>query len=81
MAKLPIQVTSLGVNSDPLGQKYHIYFLSIYNSKKLFLGDNILTENLSEAIETDDMSEAVETLGELLGDEDFLEYLEAELCL
>ena len=77
---LPPQLTSFGVGSDKLGDMFHIYFLSAHTAKKLYLGEDVLTEDLSEALQTDDMKFIVEELGNLLSDDVFMEYLAGELC-
>ncbi len=76
---LPAQLTSFGVGSDKLGDYFHIYFLSVHTTKKLFLGKDELTEDLSKALITDDMQFITEELGNVLADDDFMKYLEEEL--
>ncbi len=81
MAQLSINVTSFGIGSDNLGDKFHIWFLSLHNAKKLYYGDECVTEELNEALTTDDINFAIEELKSLLDDQDFLDYLEAEVVL
>jgi len=68
-------LTSFGVEKNIKTNLYRIYFLS--GTLKLFLGDNIVTENASEALETDDVSFAFDELGNIMSDKDFIEHLES----
>lgn len=62
-----------------MGDFFHIYFFSLHNMKKLYLGDECLTENLTEALTSDDMAFITNELNTLLHDEEFMSYLEANL--
>ena len=81
MANLPLNVTAFGIGSDKLGDKFHIYFLSVHNARKLYLADGELTEDLSQALQTDDMNFIAGELATLISDDDFMEYLESEMVL
>lgn len=70
-----MKLTSFGVEQNLKTKQYRIYFLS--DTLKLFLGDEILTENSDKALETDDFSFAFEELTKLMNDEDFMEHLES----
>ena len=79
MANLPLNLTGWGVQSDVLGDKFCIYFLSVHNARKVYLGTECVTENLDDALWSDDMSFVVEELHTLLNDQEFLDYLEGEM--
>ena len=81
MATIPINITSFGIGSDNLADNFHIWFLSVHNAKKLYYGDECVTENISDALTTDDINFATEELSNLLKDQEFLNYLEAEVVL
>ena len=76
---IPLNITSFGVNSDKLGDEYFIYFFSIHSNNMLYLGDGELTHDLSRALKSDDMQFITEELGKLLGDDEFMNYLEMEM--
>ncbi len=78
---LPLNITSFGVNSDKLGDKFFIFFFSIHSNNMLYLGDEELTHDLSKALKSDDMQFITEELGNLLQDEMFMEYLEGQMVL
>jgi len=80
MPELPFGLSSFGVGSDNLGEVFHLYFISVSSSKKVYLGDDCLTEDLSEAITSDDMRFIIDELNTLLADKDFLLYLTDELA-
>jgi len=69
-------MTGAGVEPDWSGDKYRIFFSSIYNSKKFYLGDDEVVEDPDKAIESDDIKSAINELSTLLQDDEFLEYLE-----
>ena len=75
---LPSAVTGMGIESDIFGDNHVIYFFSVYNSRKLYLGDGCLTPNLADAMANDSMADTVEALGGLLEDREFMEYMEGE---
>ena len=79
MPTLPLNLTAWGVGSDKLGDYYHIYFFSQHTMRKLYLAEGELTEDLSRALISDDMNFITEELTNLLGDAEFIEYLEGEL--
>lgn len=66
-----------GVEQNKKTRNYRIFF--VCGTTKLFLGDGILTENASNALESDTFFFAFEELKVLMGDKEFLEHLEA--CL
>ena len=70
-----MKLTSFGVEQNLKNKQYRIYFLA--DTLKLFLGEEILTENSDKALETDDFSFAFDELKKLMNDEDFMEHLEA----
>jgi len=76
---LPLMITGLGIESDNLGDEFMIYFFSVFNARKLYLGDGMLTEDRCKAIKADSASFATEELGKLLGDDEFMNYLEMEM--
>lgn len=78
---LPSMVTGFGVESDWSGDNFVIYFFSVYNSRKLYLGDECVTQNLNDAVANDDMNDTVDALGGLLEDKEFMEYLESEFSV
>lgn len=78
MASLPIQVTAWGVESDKLGDEFRIYFFSQHNLRKLYLGEECVTEDASKALYSTDMAFITSELTKLLADDDFMDYLEAE---
>lgn len=80
LASIPLQLTGCGVDSDNMGEKYHIYFLSHYSSQKLYLGDNCLVRDLDKAISNTDIREVISKMTELLKDKEFLNYMEQEFC-
>ena len=73
---MPLNLISFGVGCDVAGKKYHLWWLSS-NNIKVFLADNKLTEDKSEAIETSDINFALEEQRELMKNKDFLESLES----
>lgn len=81
MAQLPHQVTAFGVESDKLGDEFRIYFFSQHNLRKMYLGQECVTEDASQALYSSDMSFITEELSNLLGDDDFMEYLEGAFVL
>ena len=78
---LPPMITGMGIESDIFAENFVIYFFSVLNSRKLYLGDGCVTPNLADAMANDSMADTVEALGELLQDEEFMEYLESEFCV
>ena len=79
MIPLPLNITSLGIGCDKMADYFHIYFFSQHNMRKLYLADDSLTENISEALVSDDMSFIANELSELLKDKEFIDYLEKEM--
>ena len=81
MTSMPLNITDFGVASDREGDFFHIFFFSSYNMRKLFLGNEELTEDISKALVTDDMSFITNELSNLMKDQDFMDYLEKEMVL
>ncbi len=77
----PNIVSSFGVDSNWSGDEFYIFFYSIHNSKRMYLGEDCITDNLDKAIKTEDIGFAIEELNNLTTDKEFLSYLEAEMCL
>lgn len=72
-----VTLDSFGVERNKKTKYYRIFFT--HNTTKLFLGDEILTENASNALESDTFSFVFEELKKLMANKEFLEHLEA--CL
>jgi len=66
------------VGCDVSQSKYHIWFISTSNIK-IFLGEDMLTEDRSQAIETDNMDFALSEMSDLLKNQDFIDELETYL--
>jgi len=74
-----LSLTSFGVEQNLKTKLYRIYFLS--DTLKLYLGEDIITENPTEALETEDISFAFEELYNVMQDDDFLTHLKACIAL
>ena len=72
-----ITLNSFGIEQNKKNNMYRIFFIS--GSTKLFLGDEILSEDATKALETDSFSFAFDELSSLMKDADFMLHLEA--CL
>lgn len=81
MATIPMQVTAFGVESNRLGDEFRIYFFSQYSLRKLYLGNDCVTEDASQALYSTDMSFITNELGKIITDQEFLDYLEAEMVI
>jgi len=72
-------LTSFGVEQNLKSKQFRIYFLA--ETMKLYLGDNIITENATLALETEDIFFAFDELKKIIEDSEFLEHLEACVAL
>ncbi|NCD00338.1 MAG: hypothetical protein EOL95_11660 [Bacteroidia bacterium] len=72
-----VTLDSFGVEQNKKSKLYRIFFIS--GTTKLFLGDEILTEDATKALEADSFSFAFDELSSLMKDADFMLHLEA--CL
>ena len=68
-------LTSFGVEQNIRTNMYRIYFL--FGTLKFFLGEDIITEDATLALETEDMEFAFDELKQIMKDKDFLDHLEA----
>lgn len=74
-----LSLTSFGVEQNIKTKQYRIYFLA--DTMKLYLGEEIITENPLKALETDDPSFAFRELSSLIDNKDFIEHLQACVAL
>lgn len=74
-----LSLTSFGVEQNLKSKQYRIYFLS--DTLKLYLGEDIITEEVSKALETDDILFAFDELNTIMQDKDFKEHLESCIAL
>lgn len=69
-----LPLSSFGVEQNLKSKLYRIYFIA--DTLKLYLGDEIITEEASKALESDDILFVFEELKNIMGDDDFVAHLE-----